>query len=183
VLNPRARTGLEPVEGHLGPGQTGALLGSSGVGKTTLINRLAGTDLRRTQEVRLADSKGRHTTVHRELVVLPSGALLVDTPGMRELQLWHMGHEPKDSFDDVQALAGDCHFTDCRHRDEPRCAVKLGDAEGRLPPGRLASYLQLQDELAFLERQQEQHAQIEQKRQSKVVGRALRQHLKAKRRD
>ena len=181
VLNPRERTGLEPVEGHLGRGRTGALLGSSGVGKTTIINRLAGTDVRRTQEVRLSDSKGRHTTVHRELVILPGGALLIDTPGMRELQLWSVGAAARETFDDIDAIAADCHFADCRHRDEPRCAVKAADAEGRLPPGRLASYRKLQEELAFLERQQDEHARLEEKRQSKVMGRALRQHLKTKR--
>ena len=105
VLNPRERTGLEPVEEHLGRGRTGALLGSSGVGKTTIINRLAGTDVRRTQEVRLSDSKGRHTTVHRELVILPGGALLIDTPGMRELQLWSVGEAAHETFDDIDALA------------------------------------------------------------------------------
>lgn len=181
VLNPRERTGLEPVEEHLGRGRTGALLGSSGVGKTTIINRLAGTDVRRTQEVRLSDSKGRHTTVHRELVILPGGALLIDTPGMRELQLWSVGEAAHETFDDIDALAVGCHFADCRHRDEPRCAVKAADAEGHLPPGRLASYRKLQEELAFLERQQDQHAQLEEKRRSKVIERALREHLRTKR--
>jgi ribosome biogenesis GTPase len=180
VLNPREHTGLEPVENHLGPGRTGALLGSSGVGKTTIINRLAGSDVRRTQEVRLSDSKGRHTTVHRELVVLPGGAMLIDTPGMRELRLWSVGDTPNETFDDIDAMAADCHFSDCHHRDEPRCAVKAADVEGRLPPGRLESYRKLQEELAFLTRQQNQHARLEEMRQSKVMGRALRQHLKTK---
>jgi len=181
VLNPRESEGLDLVAGHLAPGRTGALLGSSGVGKSTIINRLAGSDIRKTQEVRLSDSKGRHTTVHRELVALPGGALLIDTPGMRELQLWNVGEAARETFDDIAALAAGCHFTDCRHRDEPRCAVKAADEEGRLAPGRLESYRKLQEELAFLERQQDQRALLEQKRQSKVMGKALRQHLRSKR--
>ncbi len=181
VLNPREGEGLEPVAAHLSAGRTGALLGSSGVGKSTLINRLAGAEVQRTREVRLADSKGRHTTVHRELVILPGGALLIDTPGMRELQLWNVGRAVRETFDDIDALADGCHFTDCRHREEPRCAVKAADAEGRLAEGRLASYRKLQDELAFLERQQDQRALLEQQRQSRVLSRALREHLRNKR--
>jgi ribosome biogenesis GTPase len=182
VLNPRAGDGLETVQGHLGPGRTGALLGSSGVGKTTIINRLAGGDSRRTQEVRLADSKGRHTTVHRELVRLPDGALIIDTPGMRELQLWSDGDPTPEAFDDILALAGGCHFTDCRHDREPRCAVRAAVGEGRLALDRLEGYLKLQEELAHLTRQQDVHAQLEEKRRSKVMGRAPREHLRTKRR-
>jgi ribosome biogenesis GTPase len=130
--------------------------------------------------VREADSKGRHTTTHRELVVLPAGGLLIDTPGMRELQLWDAGDAVRETFDDVEALAGDCRFADCRHRDEPRCAVKQAVADGRLPAGRLQAYLALQDELAYLARQQDERALLEQKRQSKVMGKALRERLRQK---
>lgn len=181
VLNPREDRGLELVDGCLGPGRTGALLGSSGVGKTTIINRLAGTDVRRTQEVRLSDSKGRHTTVHRELVILPGDALLIDTPGMRELQLWSAGEPTHNAFDDIKALATDCYFADCRHRHEPRCAVKAAEADGRLAEGRLTSYLKLQDELESLERQQYQRALLEEKRRSTAVGKKeSRQRLRSK---
>src|SRR5262245_5358375 len=124
VLNPREGEGVDQVLHYLTRGRTGALLGSSGVGKTTLINRLVGSDARRTRDVRDADSKGRHTTTNRELVVLPNGGLLIDTPGMRELQLWDVGNAVRETFDDIDALAVSCHFTDCAHRDEPRCAVK-----------------------------------------------------------
>ena len=140
-----------------------------------------GADVRKTREVRESDSKGRHTTTHRELVMLPGGGLMIDTPGMRELQLWDASESVRDTFDDIEALAGECHFTDCRHRDEPRCAVKAAVDEGRIPPDRLASYLQLQDELAFLARQQDERAQIEHKRRGKIGAKALRQHLKSKR--
>lgn len=152
VLSPKFNEGIELVAAYLPPGRTGALLGSSGVGKTTIINRLAGDEARKTREVRGADSKGRHTTTHRELVVLPNGGLIIDTPGMRELQLWEAGDAVQETFEDVDALAAGCHFTDCRHRDEPRCAVKAAVAEGTLLADRLASYRRLQDELELLRR-------------------------------
>ncbi len=152
VLSPKFNQGIDVVAAYLPRGRTGALLGSSGVGKTTIINRLAGDEARKTREVRGADSKGRHTTTRRELVVLPSGGLIIDTPGMRELQLWEAGDAVQETFEDVDALAAYCHFTDCRHRDEPRCAVKAAVAEGMLSPDRIASYRRLQDELDLLRR-------------------------------
>ncbi len=167
VLSPKFNEGMEQVSRYLSAGRTGALLGSSGVGKSTIINRLIGTDVQKTRDVRESDSKGRHTTTHRELVVLPGGGLLIDTPGMRELQLWDVTDAVRETFDDVAALAGHCHFTNCRHRDEPRCAVKAAIADGRLAADRLDSYLKLQDELADLARQQEERASIEEKRRSK----------------
>jgi ribosome biogenesis GTPase len=163
-------------------GRTGALLGSSGVGKTTLINRLLGSDVRRTRDVRAADSKGRHTTTNRELVVLPNGGLLIDTPGMRELQLWDVGNAVRDTFDDIAAVAASCHFTDCAHRDEPRCAVKAAVEDGSLPADRLDSYLRLQGELAHLEKQQDERALIEDKRRGRIGAKSLRQVLKLKNR-
>jgi ribosome biogenesis GTPase len=113
--------------------------------------------------------------------VLPGGGLMIDTPGMRELQLWDASEGVRDTFDDIEALAADCHFTNCRHRDEPRCAVKAAVDEGRIEADRLASYLKLQDELAYLARQQDERARIEEKRRGKIGAKALRQHLKSKR--
>jgi ribosome biogenesis GTPase len=141
VLNPRANEGLEQVGRYLTAARTGALLGSSGVGKSTIINRLVGRDVQRTRDVREWDSKGRHTTTHRELVRLPGGGLIIDTPGMRELQLWDANNAVSETFEEIEALAADCHFTDCRHRDEPRCAVKAAVAAGRLSAARHESYL------------------------------------------
>jgi ribosome biogenesis GTPase len=158
VVNPKRGEGLEQLHGDLGAGTTAALLGSSGVGKSTIINRLVGADVRRTRDVRESDSRGRHTTSHRELVVLPGGGLIIDTPGMRELQLWDAGESVRETFDEIEALAPGCHFGDCRHRDEPRCAVKAAVAEGKIAADRLDSYLKVHDELAELARQQEERA-------------------------
>src|SRR5262249_50246128 len=153
VVSPKHGHGLEHVAAYLTTGRTAVLLGSSGVGKSTIINRLAGTAVQRTQEVRDADAKGRHTTTHRELVILPDGGLIIDTPGMRELQLWDVAQAVLETFDDIETLAAHCYFTDCRHRGEPRCAVAAAEQEGRLAPGRLESYLKLQEELAHLAKQ------------------------------
>jgi len=173
ALSAKARQGLDLLEGHLGRGRTAALLGSSGAGKSTLINALVGTEDLRTQDVRAQDSRGRHTTRHRQLVVLPGRGLIIDTPGMRELQLWGGLERAQETFDDIDALAPGCRFTDCRHRDEPRCAVKAAVAEGRLPADRLASYLKLQDEARSLVTRQDARAQIDEKRRTKIVSQAL----------
>ena len=157
------------------------MLGSSGVGKSTIINGLVGVDVQKTRDVRAADSKGRHTTTHRELVRLPGGGLLIDTPGMREMQLWDAAEGIRETFDDIETLAAGCRFTDCRHRDEPGCAVKQAVAGGDLPASRLQSYHRLQDELAFLARQQDERALIDDKRRGRIGAKALRQHLKMKR--
>jgi ribosome biogenesis GTPase len=161
AVQPKRGEGLEHLLAHLGPGRTAALLGSSGVGKSTIINRLVGSELQRTREVRESDSRGRHTTTHRELVMLPGGGLIIDTPGMRELQLWDADEAVRETFDEIEAFAAGCHFTDCRHRDEPRCAVKAAIEEGRLPAERLDSYLKLQDELDDLARRKEERIWLE----------------------
>lgn len=180
VLNPRSGEGADAIRAYVARGRTCALLGSSGVGKSTLVNRLVGADVRKTRAVREADSKGRHTTIHRELVPVPGGGLLLDTPGMRELQLWDVGSAVEQTFEDVERHAPECRFGDCRHRIEPGCAVKAAVAAGVLPAERLASYLALQDELAHLARQQDQRAQIDEKRRGRIGAKALRQSLRAK---
>jgi len=181
VVCPVRGEGLEPVVARLAQGVTGALVGSSGVGKTTIINRLVGGEPRRTRDVRASDSKGRHTTTHRELIPLPGGGLIIDTPGMRELQLWDAGDGLRQTFDDIEALAAACRFGNCQHRGEPQCAVKAAVADGRVPASRLESYLRLQDELVQLAQKQDQRAQIEEKRRGKIGAKALRAHLKTKR--
>jgi ribosome biogenesis GTPase len=180
VLSPKLNEGVDQVRSYLTSGRTGAMLGSSGVGKSTIINRLLGEDILKTREVRQEDSKGRHTTTHRQLVKLPGGGLIVDTPGMRELQLWDAAEGIRETFEDIEALAPQCHFSDCRHRDEPRCAVKTAVEEGRVPAARYESYLKLQDELARLVTQQDERARLEEKRQGRIGAKALRARLRDK---
>jgi ribosome biogenesis GTPase len=152
--------GLDELLPYLAPGRTVALLGSSGVGKSTLVNRLAGAELLATQELR-ADGRGRHTTTHRELVVLPGGALVLDTPGLRELQLWEAADGLDQTFEDVASLAAGCRFGDCAHEREPGCAVRQALATGALPAERFESYRKLQREQARLERKLDQRLRAE----------------------
>ena len=174
---------VQVVEHYLGAGRTGTLLGSSGAGKSTLINALLGEPVLKTRAVRASDSRGRHTTRHRQLLVLPGRGVLIDTPGMRELQLWDVTEAAKDTFEDIEALAASCHFTDCRHKDEPRCAVKAAAAEGTLPTERLASYVKLQDELRELDAKRDARAMIDEKRRGKIGGKALKQMYKQRGRE
>ena len=130
----------------LAPGKTVAILGSSGAGKSTLANALLARDALRVGEVRAHDQRGRHTTTHRELFVLPSGALLIDTPGMRELQLWDVARGLDAAFEDVAEVAARCRFRDCQHGAEPGCAVREALAAGALDRERYASWSKLQGE-------------------------------------
>ena len=139
--------GLEGLESAMKPGLTVALIGPSGAGKSTLINRLAGEELLPTGAVRDSDQRGRHTTVARELVLLPSGAILVDTPGLRSVGLWDADEGFEEAFADIETLAADCRFADCAHRAEPGCAVREAVATGALDRDRLDAYLRLDAEL------------------------------------
>jgi ribosome biogenesis GTPase len=149
-ISVRTGLGLDEVRSYLTPGVTTALLGPSGVGKSTLVNTLAGEDRLATGEVG-ADGSGRHTTTRRELIVLPEGGLVVDNPGMRELHLWIAPEGLQEAFEDIAALAAQCRFSDCRHESEPGCAVQAALADGRLSPERWRSYLELHTELAELD--------------------------------
>lgn len=142
--------GMEQLDPFLTEGHTLALLGSSGVGKSTIVNYLMGTEVLKTQEIREDDARGRHTTTHREMFLLPCGAILIDTPGMREIQLWDADEGMSGTFDDIEELAIRCQFQDCGHDTEPGCAIKEALNEGTLAPERYASYRKLQRELAYL---------------------------------
>lgn len=150
--------GMEQVRALFKEGVTGALLGSSGAGKSTLTNALYGSGVMEVSGIREDDAKGRHTTTHRELIVLPDGGCLIDTPGMRELQLWDQSDSMSAGFRDIEELAGNCRYRDCAHGSEPGCAVIMAIEEGSLEESRLHSYFKLRRELAYMERKSQQQA-------------------------
>jgi len=168
--------GIEPLRSHWSSGRTAVVLGPSGVGKSTLINRLCGEDIQSVQPVRASDLKGRHTTTRRELICLPSGGWIIDTPGLRELQLWDGEAGIGEIFSDVESLAMSCRFTDCQHETEPGCAVIQAVENGSLDPARLESHRKLKRELAHFERRHDARAQAGQRRHWKSVTKSLRAH-------
>jgi ribosome biogenesis GTPase len=171
--------GLESLSPWLAPGRTVALLGSSGVGKSTIVNRLLGREKQKTQEVLETDQRGRHTTTHRELVVLPGGALLLDTPGLREIQLWSDEAGLEAAFGEVHEISACCRFTDCRHQTEPGCAVRAAVAEGRLDSARLESFHKLQAELRALEIREDPLKRREERARWKAIYKSMRHPKKA----
>lgn len=172
--------GLSGLDQYLTRGATVALLGPSGAGKSTLINKLAGKEVMRTAEVREIDGKGRHTTTHRQLVHLPTGGLLLDTPGMRELQLWSGEAGLEHSFADIGELASHCRFGDCSHDSEPGCAVRAALESGDLLPERLESFRKLEKEIAYLERRQDLRADLEERQRWKEITKEYKRWVKKK---
>ncbi|GGE57566.1 ribosome small subunit-dependent GTPase A [Priestia taiwanensis] len=156
AVNSLEDDGVAEVRKLLSLGVTVALLGSSGVGKSTLLNALIGEEIQHTSEVREGDDRGKHTTTHRELFILPTGGLVMDTPGMRELQLWDGDSSLSATFSDIDELATLCRFHDCKHETEPGCAVQESIESGQLEHGRLISYNKLQREIAYGLRKQKQ---------------------------
>lgn len=181
ALSSKTGEGLDALSTYLASGRTAVLLGSSGAGKSTLLNALAGEQKMDTGEIREADERGRHTTTHRELVRLASGALILDTPGMRELGLWEADAGVAATFADIEALAGQCRFADCAHGKEPGCAVRTAVETGELDPARLRSFEKLQAELAFEHRKEDPRAAQENKKLWAGRHKAARAWMKQKR--
>ena len=178
ALSASQQHGLAALEPYLQPGKTVALLGSSGVGKSTLANQLKGATVQAVQSVRQGDDRGKHTTTHRELILLPSGGLIMDTPGMREIQIWEGNQGLPETFADIETLAQRCRFRDCQHDDEPGCAVQQALEDNRLDYGRFLNYQKLQKELNYLARKQDQRANLAEKERWKKIHKALRNHYK-----
>jgi ribosome biogenesis GTPase len=164
--------GLDAVA--LPPGRTAVVLGRSGAGKSTLVNALAGNEVMATQAIRSADGRGRHTTVHRELLALPGGGLIIDTPGLRRIGLYDAADGLAQVFSDVEELAAQCRFVDCAHDTEPGCAVTEAVASGELPERRLASWRKLQREAAWMASRTDARMRAEQTRQWKTLSKAMR---------
>jgi ribosome biogenesis GTPase len=160
--------GVDEILRELQPARTGVLLGPSGAGKSTLINRIVGTDLMRTRQIH-ASGEGRHMTSHRQLVLLPQGGMIIDTPGLREAQLWEGEEALGDVFEDIEELALRCRFTDCAHATEPGCAIKAALADGSLDAGRFQSYRKLQRELRAVAAKTDARVRAEERRKWKQI--------------
>jgi ribosome biogenesis GTPase len=182
-VSARTGAGLEQVQELLVAGTTACFIGSSGVGKSSLINRLAGRELLKTAEVRETDSKGRHTTSHRELFVLNTGGIVIDTPGMRELGLWDSEQGIEQAFADIEAAAAGCAFSDCTHRTEPGCAILAAVASGAIDHGRYESFLKLGREQEHLEAKTDRFKQQEKKAKDKALAKAVRDVFRRKGRE
>ena len=180
VTSAATADGLEALRTKLGPGLSGVFMGSSGVGKSSLVNALFGRTRQSVQAVRGDDSRGRHTTTSRELVLLPGGGVVIDTPGMRELQLWVDGDGVDRAFADIGTLAAACRFADCTHQSETGCAVQAAVASGLLEPGRLSSYHKLQREAQYVTLRQTQSARIIEKTRWKQIAQEQRRMKKGR---
>ena len=172
ALSAATGDGLDALWAHLPAGTTAAILGSSGVGKSTILNALLGEDRQRTGAVRESDSRGRHTTTHRELFELPGGALLIDTPGIRALEVLGADDGLDATFDDVSEIAAACRFSDCGHTNEPGCAIRAALADGSLSEERVAGYQKLERELAQAARNTDPRARVQSRRKLRLIHKA-----------
>jgi len=174
TVSAKNRTGFSELEKYVQSGLTIAFVGSSGVGKSTLINQLMGEDRLQTGNVRTVDDKGKHTTTRRELILLENGAILIDTPGMRELQLWNIEDHATEAFSEIEQLATDCRYADCTHTHEAGCAVLAAIEEGELSEGQYHNYLKMQRELRYLEEKQSEKGLLERKAREKQIHKHMR---------
>jgi ribosome biogenesis GTPase len=170
--------GVENLHSILTHGLTASFIGPSGAGKSSIINLLLGEKRLRTLEVRESDGKGRHSTTHRQLFLLPGGAMVIDSPGMRELALWGAGAGLEETFDDILGLSAACQFRDCQHDREPGCAVRAALESGELSAGRFESYLKLRKEIQHLQRRTSYTAAEEERRKWKRITKNMRKRRK-----
>ena len=173
VVSALEGSGLEKIHYYVTEGKTIALLGSSGAGKSTLVNALAGEQLMKVSEIREDDAKGRHTTTYRELITLPSGGSIIDTPGMRELQLMDQEDSLSSTFEDVEQFMNNCRYRDCQHKKEPDCGIQEALETGELAKDRYANYLKLQRELAFLKRKESVQTRLLEKQIQKKISKKV----------
>jgi ribosome biogenesis GTPase len=170
---------MDEIRARIGSGRTVAFVGSSGVGKTTLLNRLAGEDRAVVKQIRADDARGRHTTTRRQLHILPDGGMVLDTPGMRELALWDPDGV-EQSFPEIDELVTTCRFGNCRHNGEPGCAIAAALAAGSLEPGRLEAWNKLEREARHQLRRVDALARAQERRKWKAIGKAVDKHMEAK---
>lgn len=168
AISAETKENLSALDAYLKPGKMSIFLGSSGVGKSTLINTLMGEEVCKTKEIRTDDAKGKHTTTHKEIFLLPQGGLIMDTPGMRSFELWEGQDALGEVFADIEALSHNCKFRDCKHEEEPGCKVKEALKEGRLSQKRWESFQKLQRELDFLERKKSTAQMLADKKKMKM---------------
>jgi ribosome biogenesis GTPase len=183
VLSARTGQGIDALRSFLACGQTVVLLGSSGVGKSTLVNRLLGQEWQAVQPIREKDSRGRHTTTARDLLLLPCGAMVIDTPGLRELHLWDASDGVAQAFADIDELAGKCRFRDCRHENEPGCAIQAALRAGTLEEARLENRKKLEREQEFLRCKIDPEARKEEQHRVKVLMRGVREKYHQREKD
>jgi ribosome biogenesis GTPase len=180
ALSCKTGSGIDSLKAYFKTGVTACFLGSSGVGKSSIINRLMKVDLQRVRDVRGSDSRGRHTTTTRQLILLPEGGLVIDTPGMRELQLWEDSAQLQSSFHDIDELAERCQYKDCTHENEPGCNVRRAVEEGLLARDRLNSFLKLKREAEYLQSLQSEMKYRERKKSEKRLARDIRELYKTR---